>query len=83
MTLGCSLVGLFIDEMREFVGTTGDINRLKEVGKDLMDAFDVIFSWWARDGGEQFRGIYEEFFHFSWSGHDEVGGRRVIGSENN
>lgn len=37
MTIDCDVVRLYVDETREAVGITGDIDGLNEVSEDFMD----------------------------------------------
>jgi hypothetical protein len=71
MGVGGLVVGIVIDEAREAVGASRDVDGLEEVGERFAESLDIIVRWLAEDdrvGADQ---LTKEVLPVVWSRHGD------------
>jgi hypothetical protein len=69
MAVGGLLVGIIVNEAREAVSASSNVDGLEEVLERFAKSLDIIVRWLAKDGGVGASQLNKEVLHVVWSTH--------------
>jgi len=69
--IGGLVVGVIVDEAREAVGASCDVDGLEEVGERFVESLDIIVGWLAKDGRVGVGQLTKEVLHVVCSRHGD------------
>jgi hypothetical protein len=71
MAIGGLVVGIIVDEAREAVSASCDVDGLEEVGERFAELLDIIIGWLAEGDRVGAGQLTEEVLHVVWGRHGD------------